>query len=152
METQLPSEKWGQSPQIFGPCLLWPNGWMDQGATWYGGKLRPCHIVIDGTQLPLKRGTAPHFSAHVYCAQTAGWIKMPPGTKVGFGQVTLCYTGIHLPHKGHSPQIFGPCPLWPNSRPSQLCNSIMCRPLYFCPVVSSSIFFFYFLLLSFFLA
>jgi len=19
---------------IRGPCLLWPNGWMDQGATW----------------------------------------------------------------------------------------------------------------------
>jgi len=25
----------------FGPCLLWPNGWMDQDATWYGGKPRP---------------------------------------------------------------------------------------------------------------
>jgi len=22
---------------IFGPYLLWPNGWMDQDATWYGG-------------------------------------------------------------------------------------------------------------------
>ena len=22
----------------FGPCLLWPNGWMDQHATWYGGR------------------------------------------------------------------------------------------------------------------
>jgi len=21
--------KKGQSPPIFGPCLLWPNGWMD---------------------------------------------------------------------------------------------------------------------------
>jgi len=27
--TQLPSPKKGQSPPIFGPCLLWPNGWMD---------------------------------------------------------------------------------------------------------------------------
>ena len=25
-------------PPIFGPCLLWPNGWMDQDATWYGGR------------------------------------------------------------------------------------------------------------------
>jgi len=25
---------------IFGPCLLWPNGLMDQNATWYGGKRR----------------------------------------------------------------------------------------------------------------
>jgi len=21
-----------------GPCLLWPNGWMDQDSTWYGGR------------------------------------------------------------------------------------------------------------------
>jgi len=25
------------SAAIFGPCLLWLNGWMDQDATWYGG-------------------------------------------------------------------------------------------------------------------
>jgi len=24
----------GVEPPIFGPCLLWPNGWMDQDATW----------------------------------------------------------------------------------------------------------------------
>ena len=21
-------------PPVFGPCLMWPNGWMDQDATW----------------------------------------------------------------------------------------------------------------------
>jgi len=21
-------------PPTFGPCLLWPNGWMDEDATW----------------------------------------------------------------------------------------------------------------------
>ena len=26
---------------IFGPRLLWPNGCMDQDATWYGGRFRP---------------------------------------------------------------------------------------------------------------
>ena len=26
---------------IFGPYLLWPNGWMDQDATWYGGRPPP---------------------------------------------------------------------------------------------------------------
>jgi len=26
---------------IFGPYLLWPNGWMDEDATWYGGTPRP---------------------------------------------------------------------------------------------------------------
>jgi len=39
MGTQLPQR--GTTPQIFGPCLLWPNGWMDQDATWYGGRPRP---------------------------------------------------------------------------------------------------------------
>jgi len=24
----------------FGPYMLWPNGWMDQDSTWYGGRLR----------------------------------------------------------------------------------------------------------------
>jgi len=39
-----------------------------------------------GTQLPQKKGTAPtHFLAHVYCGQTAGWIKMPFGTEVNLG-------------------------------------------------------------------
>jgi len=27
--------KKGTPHPIFGPCLLWPNGWMDQDATWY---------------------------------------------------------------------------------------------------------------------
>jgi len=43
-------------------------------------------------QLP-KKGypAAPDFSAHVYCSQTAGWIKMPLGTKVGLdsGHIAL---------------------------------------------------------------
>jgi len=37
-----PPEKRAQPPghPIFGLCLLWPNGWMDQDATSYGGKPR----------------------------------------------------------------------------------------------------------------
>ena len=31
-------------PQSFGPCLLWPNGWMDQDVTWYGGTAR-CPLI-----------------------------------------------------------------------------------------------------------
>jgi len=37
-----PLSKKGQSPPpIFGPGLLWPNGWIDQDPSWYGGRLRP---------------------------------------------------------------------------------------------------------------
>ena len=41
-------------------------------------------IVLDEDPAPLpKKGVGPKFSAHVYCGQTTGWIKMPVGTKVG---------------------------------------------------------------------
>jgi len=40
-----PSPKGGGAPStIFGPFLLWPNGWsrwMHQDATWYGGRPQP---------------------------------------------------------------------------------------------------------------
>ena len=50
---QLPSPKMAQPHLIFGPCLLWPNGWMDQDATRYGGKPRPMRrCVIRGRSSP----------------------------------------------------------------------------------------------------
>jgi len=52
--------------------------------------LSPGDFVFDGDPFPLpKRGGAPKFSGHVYCGQTAAWIKMPLGTAVGVG---LCDT------------------------------------------------------------
>jgi len=50
-------------------------------------------FVLDGTQPPSpNRGGAPQFSAHVYCDQTAAWMKMPLGTEVGLGlsYATMC--------------------------------------------------------------
>ena len=42
--------------------VLWPNGWTDQDATWYGGRPRPGHIVLDGDRAPpQRRGTASNF-------------------------------------------------------------------------------------------
>jgi len=42
-------------------------------------------IVLDGNPAPLpKKGhSAPKFLAHIYCAQTAGCIKIPIGMEVG---------------------------------------------------------------------
>jgi len=41
MGTQSPflqrKQSLGRGTQIFGPCLLGPNGWMDQDGTWHGG-------------------------------------------------------------------------------------------------------------------
>jgi len=52
--------------------VLWPNGWMDQDATWYGGRPRPkWHCVRWGPSSPHgKRHSTPHFLVHVYCDQT----------------------------------------------------------------------------------
>ena len=54
---------------IFGPCLLWPNGWMDEEAAWYGSRPRPRPHCFRPTesQLPRKGHSSPLFSAHVYC-------------------------------------------------------------------------------------
>jgi len=34
--------------------------------------LGPDDTVLDGNPAPPEKGTAPHFSDHVYCGQTAG--------------------------------------------------------------------------------
>jgi len=81
-----PSPKRRQRPPpIFGSCLLWPNDCMDQYATWYGGRPRSRpHCAGWGPSSPAQKGgAAPQLLAHVYCAQTAGWIKMPLSMKVG---------------------------------------------------------------------
>jgi len=36
-----PAPPIGAQPPIFGPCLLWPNGWMHHDTTLYGGNPRP---------------------------------------------------------------------------------------------------------------
>jgi len=38
---KLHSPKKDHSPPIFGPCLMWPNGCMDQDATWHDGRSGP---------------------------------------------------------------------------------------------------------------
>ena len=77
--------------------------------------LGPGDFVLDGDPAPLpKRG--PQFSAHVYCGQTAGWIKTALGMEVGLspGHILLDGNPAPLPRKGIEPPIFGPCLLWPN--------------------------------------
>jgi len=42
-----PPRKGAQQSPIFGPCLLlWPNSWMDQDTTWYGGRPRPRRYCV----------------------------------------------------------------------------------------------------------
>ena len=104
---------------FFRPCLLWPNGWMDQDATWYSGSLIPGHIVLEGDPAPLpKRGAEPPhptpFSARVCCGQTAGWIKVPLDREVDVGPRRHRVTWGPSSPKWAQPSISGPCVLWPN--------------------------------------
>ena len=50
---------------IFSPCLLWPNGWMDQDALDMEVGLGTGHIVLDGEPAPLpEKGAEPPILAH----------------------------------------------------------------------------------------
>jgi len=88
---QLPSPK-GVQPPIFGPYMLRPNGCVDQDGTWYIARPRPRRLYITwGPSSPSpKGGRAPNFWAHIYCGQTAGWMKLVLGMEVGSAQATLC--------------------------------------------------------------
>jgi len=60
----------GAQPQFSAHvCCGQTPGWIKMPLGTKVG-LGPGHIVLHGTQLPLKRGTAAQFSAHVYCGQT----------------------------------------------------------------------------------
>ena len=81
-----------------------------------------CHCVRWGSSSP-QRGQHLHFSAHVYCGQTAVWIKMPHGTEIDLGPGHTVLDGDQAPppsERGTAAPLFGRYLLWPNSRPSQL--------------------------------
>jgi len=71
-----------------------------------------------GTHPLPKKGTKPpsKFSAHVYCGQTAWWVKMALGMEVGLGPGHIVLDGnpAPLPQNEAGPPIFGPFLLWPN--------------------------------------
>ena len=61
-----PPPKGAQPPNFgrrnFGPCLLRPNCWLDQDATWYGGRPRPRpHCVRWGPVPPTQKRHTPNF-------------------------------------------------------------------------------------------
>jgi len=118
MGTPPPSPKGGtELSPIFGQFLLWPNGWVHQDATWYGGRPQPRQLCVRwGPSYPQKKVTLTptRFLAHVSCGQTAGWMKTPLGRP---RPRPLCIRRVpSYPRKGHSsPPLFGPCLLWPRS-------------------------------------
>jgi len=80
--------------------------------------LGPGDFLLNGEPAPPpQKGTrAPKFSAHVYCGQTAGWMKLVLGMEVGLspGDFVLDGDPASLPSEGHRPPTFGPYLLQPN--------------------------------------
>jgi len=71
--------------------------------------LDPGHIVLDGEPTPHPKGHSPQCSAHVYCGQTAGWIKMPLGTEVDLSSGDIVLDGDSDPRKGHNMSVVVTC-------------------------------------------
>ena len=111
----VPSPEGAEPSPIFGPHLLWPNGWMDQDGTWHGDGPRPRpHCARWGPSSPsLEKGGAPspQFSSHVHCGQMAACTRIPLRMEVGLilGDIVLDGNHQQLPSlKGHSSPNFRP--------------------------------------------
>ena len=60
--------------------------------------LSPGDFALDGNPAPLpQNGQSSQFSAHIYCGQTAAWIKMPLSTAVGLGLRDIVSDGDPAP-------------------------------------------------------
>jgi len=82
--------------------------------------LGPGNFVFDGDPAtPRTEGTptTTQFLAHVYCDQTAGWMKAPLGTEVDIGPGHTVLDMVPALHEmgTASPHLFRPCLLWPRS-------------------------------------
>jgi len=107
----------GHNPPIFGLYLLWPNGWMDQDATWSGGRPRPSNIVLDENPAPPypKREQRPQFSA-LFLLWLNDWMHRDAtsyGCRLRSMRHCARWRCSSSPKRGTAP-IFGPYLLWRN--------------------------------------
>jgi len=100
--------------------VLWPNDWMDQDVTWYGGRPRPRpHCVRWGPSCPSPKGAQPPPQIFGPCLLwPKGWMDQYATWCEGRRRPRRhCVRwGPSFP-KGTQPLIFGPYLLWPNGRP-----------------------------------
>jgi len=93
--------------------------------------LGPHDIMLDRDPSPLKGAQHPHFSAHVYCGQTAGWIKMPLGAEIDLGPGHIVLDRDPAPpREGNSTPLFMSimAERWPISATAEL---LYCKPTCF---------------------
>jgi len=91
-----PPPKKGAKPPNFGPCLLRPNGWMDEAGTWHGGRLQPRRLCVrwGPSPLPPKGGGAPlpNFRPFLLCPN-GSMHQMPLGMEAGLGPGDIVLDG-----------------------------------------------------------
>jgi len=134
--TQLPLPQRGVEPPIFGPYPLWPNGWMDQDATWYGGRTRPRRLCVRwGPSSPPKKGAEPSSPIFGTCPLWPnGWMDQDGTWHRGgpWSRLHCARLGPSSPPQksGRAPfPIFGPFLLWPNGWMHQDATQYGGRPL-----------------------
>ena len=59
-------------------------------------------VALDGVTAPPKRAQPPVL-VHVYCGQTAGWMKTQIGTEVDLGPGHMVLDGVPAPAKAAQP-------------------------------------------------
>jgi len=107
-----PSPQKEAEPPIFGPCLLWPNGWMYQDGTWHG--VRPWsspHCARWRHRSPAQKGDrTPNFRPIFIVT------KRLHGSRCHLVRDIVFDVDPATPRKREHPLLpnFGPCLLWPN--------------------------------------
>jgi len=97
--------KKGENSLIFGPFLLWPNGWMHQDSTWYGGRPQPRRLCVRWEPPPpSKRGI---FGQRLLWPNGCMDEDATIGKEVGLGlrDIVLDADPAPTPLKGHGPEF-----------------------------------------------
>ena len=98
-------ERGTAAPTLFGPSLLWLNGWMHQDGTWYGGRPQPRRLCVRWGPSPLpKRAQPPNFRPMFVVAIRLDGLRCHLVWRYGMGP------GDPATHrkKGHTPPNFWP--------------------------------------------
>ena len=98
----------GAEPPNFRPFLLWPNGWMHQVATWYGGRPQPGRLCVRWEPSPLPKKAQPQIFDPLLLGpngcmdQDATWYGGRPRSTRGLRDSVLDGDPALPPLKGHS--------------------------------------------------
>ena len=118
---------------------MWPNGWMDQDATWHKGRTQPRRLYVsDGDPAPspqlkgLEPGAEPKDEPPIFGSCLLwpnGWMDQYGTWHVGRPwSRPHCARWDPAPLEAELAPIFGPSLLWPNGWMHQDATWYGCRP------------------------